>query len=471
MHSTIRGALGVSSALVALAVLSAGCDQGGSPTGSADKPATGDGTRRTDRPSPHPGLGDILVGDQPVTGSRRTGEDKAPFARTYTDGPLYAAVTGFRSTAFGNAGLESVYGDVLAADASGNASGDVMTTIDPKAQKAAFDALGDRRGAAVALDAESGALLAVVSTPSYDPATFSGHGRADAKAWKALTADRRSPLLNRALREVGAPGGTFHVVVAAAALEKGLYASVDERTDSPLTYVLPQSTTSVTGASPGCEDAPIARALSLSCDNVFAKMASDLGADELRSVAERFGFDDDTLTVPVRVAESAYPRAGVSRPATALTGIGAGDLRATPLAMARVAAAVAGGGRLVAPTLVERVTKADGGTVRSKAKGRTGRAVSARTADALRDALGAAAGEVLSGGGDKAGSGTGAKAAWVADGRDGTGSAWFIAYTDGAKGHPVAVAVRVEDQPSGADPRKAAQPAVTVGESLLAGLS
>ncbi|PIM74501.1 penicillin-binding protein [Streptomyces sp. JV178] len=468
MHSTIRGALGVSSALVALAVLSAGCDQGGSSTGSADKPATGDGTRRTDRPSPHPGLGDILVGDAPVTGSRRTGEDKAPFERTYTDGALYAAVTGFRSTAFGNAGLESAYGDVLSADASGNASGDVMTTIDPKAQKAAFDALGDRRGAAVALDAESGALLAVVSTPSYDPGTFSGHGGADAKAWKALNADRRSPLLNRALREVGAPGGTFHVVVAAAALEKGLYASVDDRTDSPLTYVLPQSTTRVTGASPGCEDAPIARALSLSCDNVFAKMAFELGADELRSVAGRFGFDD-ALTVPVRVAESSYPRAGVSRPATALTGIGAGDVRATPLAMARVAAAVANGGRLVGPSLVERVTKADGGTVRPKTSGRTGRAVSRGTADALKDALGTAAGEVP--GGDEAGSGTGAKAAWVTDGQDGTGSAWFLAYTDGTKGHPVAVAVRVEDQPSGADPRKAAEPAVAVGEALLAGLS
>jgi penicillin-binding protein A len=125
----------------------------------------------------------------------------------------------------------------------------------------------------------------------------------------------------------------------------------------------------------------------------------------------------------------------------------------------------------VGPSLVERVTKADGGTVRPKTSGRTGRAVSRGTADALRDALGTAADEVLSGGGDKAGSGTGAQAAWVTDGRDGTGSAWFIAYTDGAQGHPVAVAVRVEDQPSGADPRKAAEPAVAVGKRLLAGLS
>ncbi|MBE4734463.1 hypothetical protein HW845_06175 [Streptomyces sp. ND05-3B] len=94
-------------------------------------------------------------------------------------------------------------------------------------RKAAFDALGDRRGAAVALDAETGELLAVVSTPSYDPSAFSGCTTADGKAWRDANADTDEPMLNRALRETTAPGETFDIVVAAAALDHGLHETAE----------------------------------------------------------------------------------------------------------------------------------------------------------------------------------------------------------------------------------------------------
>ncbi|KFG06357.1 MULTISPECIES: penicillin-binding transpeptidase domain-containing protein [Streptomyces] len=457
MHSMIRGALGVSGVLAALAALSTGCSRGGSPTDSADdKPSGTPGSQSASRPSSHRGLGDILVGGRAVTGSKPSGNKKVPYQRTYSDGSVYAPVTGYRTMVYGNAGLEAVYDDVLAPDPSGDAPGDVSTTIDPGAQKAAFDALGDRQGAAVALDAESGKILALVSTPSYDPAAFGGQRPADAKAWKTLNAADPSPLRNQALHRIGSPGTTFSVVVAAAALEAGLYETVDESTSSPLTYVLPRTVTRVTGASPRCEDASIKEALRSSCDNVFVRMAAELGADRLRATAEKFGFDDDTLTVPVKASESSYPQGDVPAPDTALTGIGGGDVRATPLQMARVAAVVAGEGRLVAPQMVERVVKADGTTVKPEAPGgRAGQAVSRRTADALRTALGGGTG-----------AGSGGTSAWVDDGQKGSGTSWFITYADAEGGRPVAVAVCVEGSPSGKDDR-----AAEVADVLIAELS
>ncbi|MEU1200420.1 penicillin-binding transpeptidase domain-containing protein [Streptomyces sp. NPDC005813] len=450
MHSTMRGALRVSGALVALAAVTSGCSQD-THTDNAGKSSTG-----PTAPSKH-GLGDILVGGKAVTGSKPTDLAKIPYQRTYTDGPLYASVTGYRSMAFGNAGLEAVYDDVLHAGASGAAAGDVATTIEPAVQKAAFEALGDQQGAAVALDAKSGKLLAVVSTPSYDPAQFSGRGPKDEQAWKSATADSRAPMLDRAIRQADAPGATFSIVVAAAALDEGLYSTVDEATASPLTYVLPLSTTRVTGASPQCVNASIRVALRHSCANVFTKMAADLGQARLRSVAQKFGFDDDTLKVPLSVAESSYPGAGTSAAEAALTGVGAGEVRATPLAMARVAAAVVNGGRLVHPQLVDHVTKA-GVTQPPEAAGgpSAGQAISRGTAEALRAALG--------------GSG---QTGWVT----GTGSdsavSWFVGHAETSGGRRIAVAVRVEGLPSdeGVDGDGGGSAASKVAEKILASVS
>ncbi|KQX77122.1 penicillin-binding transpeptidase domain-containing protein [Streptomyces sp. Root1310] len=449
MHTTTREALRVSGVLVALAVVTSGCSQDthtGTGDGSPAEHASPSASRR--------GLGDILVGGKAATGSQPTNLPKAPYQRTYTDGRLYAPVTGYRSMAYGRAGLEALYDDSLSA----GAQGDVATTIEPAVQKAAFDALGDRQGAAVALDAESGRLLALVSTPSYDPGQFSGRGVKDAQAWRSATADSRSPMLNRALKQADAPGATFSVVVAAAALDEGLYATVDDATVSPLTYVLPLSTTRVTGASSQCENAAIGLALHRSCANVFTKLAAELGQDRLRAAARKFGFDDDTLKVPLTVAESSYPGDGTTAPEAALTGMGAGDVRATPLQMARVAAAVANGGRLVSPRLVEGVTKADGTTQLPEAAdaGSAGQAMSRGTAEALRAALG-----------------SGGQAGWVPSGDGDLAASWFIGSAPSGDGRRVAVAVRVEGLPStaGAEESAGGRAAAEAAEKILASVS
>lgn len=122
-------------------------------------------------------LGDIIVAGSPVTGSQRTESGDLAYKRTYTDGELYAAVTGYGSQAYGSTQLEGIYGPVLDGtdDRLKNASdvitgeaaapGDVLTTIDPDVQKAAYGALGDDKGAAVAMDPKTGRILGMVSTP------------------------------------------------------------------------------------------------------------------------------------------------------------------------------------------------------------------------------------------------------------------------------------------------------------------
>lgn len=257
---------------------------------------------------------------RPVTGSKPSGNKKFPYQRTYTEGALYAPVTGYRSLAFGAAGLESIYEDTLT-----HRKGDVETTIDPEVQKAAFEALGERRGAAVALNARTGALLAVVSTPSYDPAAFSGNFPRDQEAWRKASEDKSRPMLNRTLREATAPGEAFDIVIAATALDHGLYDTVDEPTH---------------GGSGECANATIREALARSCDENMAKLATELGEERLRDTAEEFGFGDDELLVPNRVTESRYES------------YGNGDITVTPLQLARVTAALANRGLLKGPHLV-----------------------------------------------------------------------------------------------------------------------
>ncbi|MEV0174760.1 penicillin-binding transpeptidase domain-containing protein [Streptomyces sp. NPDC050803] len=279
------------------------------------------GTSEDPRPAPsssaEKGLGDIVVDGKAVTGSKPSGNKKIPYQRTYTDGALYAPITGYRSLAYGTSGLEAIYESELT-----EAVGDVTTTIEPAAQKAAFTALGADKGAAVVLDATNGDILAMVSTPSYDPGAFATNDPGSKAAWEKATGDEREPMLNRALREATDPGGTFGVVIAAAALEHGLYTSVDEATR---------------GGRGRCAGATLREALTESCDDALAAVADELGPDKVGETARQLGFGEAEAAVPIRAAESTYEDGAAS---------------ATPLQMARVAAALADEGRLAAPRLV-----------------------------------------------------------------------------------------------------------------------
>lgn len=442
MKSTTRQPAALTTLLALTPLLLLGCSAGTDPDPGGSEGKGSSAQAPDGAPEPVEGLGGIVVGGRPVTGSKPSGDARVPYQRTYTDGALYAAVTGYRSMAYGRAGIEAVYDEVLTAGAGGDGgrSGHVVTSISPAVQKAAADALDGREGAAVAIDAGSGRILALVSSPSYDPATFSGFAGPDQAAWEKLTKDESKPLFNRPLREAVAPDETFNLVVAAAALEKGLYRTVDESTRGTLPYTLPGTVTEVTGGSPSCARASIRTALRHACDNVFASMAAELGQAGLASTAASFGFNDDALGVPVRVAESTYPTGDVSGAEVALTGIGQGQVRATSLQMADVMAVIANGGARVVPSAVDKIVLGDG-TVQKPKKGGAQRVIGQDTADQLRSALESAT----------TGAGGAGKTGWVAPTASyGAGAtAWFVSYARGKDGRPVAFAVWVKDPGNG----------------------
>ncbi|MFB6637706.1 peptidoglycan D,D-transpeptidase FtsI family protein [Streptomyces chartreusis] len=401
-------------------------------------------------------LGNIVVGGESITGSARTNSGDLAYKRTYTDGSLYAAVTGYSSQAFGATQLEGIYRDLL--DGTDNRlksvldtvtnkrsePGNVITTIDPDVQKAAYDALGDKKGAAVAIDPATGKILAVVSTPSYDPSRIT---TGDSAAWNELTKDSDKPMTNRALRQPLPPGSTFKLVVAAAALEDGLYSSVDEKTDSPDPYPLPDSSSKLTNENPSapCEDASIRVALQYSCNNVFGSLAVDLGQDKVRAMAEKFGFNDASQDVPVRAYESVYPK-DMDKAQTALSGIGQFDVTATPLQMAMVTAAIANDGKLVSPHMVSQITDSGGNALENyDDSADTTEIVSSSTAEQLQSAMQTVVEDGTGTNAQIQGATVGGKTGTAQRGENNskTPYAWFTSYGK-ADGKEVAVAVLVE---------------------------
>lgn len=405
--------------------------------------------------------GDILVDGRPVTGSRDTGE-QLRYERTYTDGPLYAPVTGFASQEYGTTLLEHSEDGVLSgADPAlspfplwndltrgRSPGGHVQTTLNPAAQRAAYDGLGDRKGAVAAIEPSTGRILALVSTPSYDPAVLSGNDRAVSRSWARLNGDPDRPMLNRAIRQTYPPGSTFKVVTAAAALDAGVVTDLDEPTDSPAPYRLPGTTTSLTNESDGCADLSLREAFKWSCNTVFAKLGVDVGAAGMAASAEAFGFNDTAARIPFRVARSTFDTT-VDRAQLALSSIGQYNTRATPLQMAMVAGAVANGGQVREPYLVERTTRAGGATVGTAGSRPVRQAMHPSTAVRLKELMEQVVTEGTGGNAAIPGATVGGKTGTAQHGvlNAGTPYAWFVSWAQGDTDiePKVAVAVVVED--------------------------
>lgn len=405
--------------------------------------------------------GDILAGGEPVTGSVDTGE-QLRFERTYRDGPLYAPVTGFASQMYGTTFLEHAQDGVLAGtdpmlsplplwnDVTRGASpgGDVVTTLNRRAQEAAYRGLAGRKGAVAAIEPATGRVLALVTSPSYDPAELSGNGEAVASAWERLNHDPEKPMLNRAVRQTYPPGSTFKVVTAAAALDAGLVTDLDARTKSPDPYRLPGTTTRLTNEADGCRDAPLREAFEWSCNTVFAKLGVDVGVQNMAATARAFGFNDAGLRVPFSVSPSTFDQ-HVDRAQLALSSIGQYNTRATPLQMAMVAAAVADDGRLRSPYLVERTTRQGGETVAGAGAHPARQVMRPSTAVRLKELM---TGVVEEGTGTQAaipGAVVGGKTGTAQHGigNSGVPYAWFVSWAQArdALEPAVAVAVVVED--------------------------
>jgi peptidoglycan glycosyltransferase len=409
--------------------------------------------------------GDILVDGRAVTGSKDTG-GMFRYERTYTDGPLFAPVTGFASQVYGTTLLENTHDALMAGTdplltalplwkdvtRARTPGGKVVTTLNGAAQRAAYEHLAGRTGAVAAIEPSTGRILALVSAPSYDPGELSGAKGSVARAWARLNGDTARPMLNRAIRETYPPGSTFKVVTAAAALDAGVVADPDMRTASPDPYRLPGTTTRLTNEVDGCKDASLRYAFEWSCNTVFAKLGVDVGLQNMTGAAANFGFNDRKLAVPFAVATSTFARK-LDAPQLALSSIGQFDTRATPLQMAMIAAAVAGGGSVKAPYLVERTTTRDGETVSVTTPRTLHQAMSPATAALLREMM---QDVVREGTGKNAaipGATVGGKTGTAQHGVGNSGKpyAWFISWAqaDDAMEPAVAVAVVVEDAAGG----------------------
>ncbi|MFB8178197.1 penicillin-binding transpeptidase domain-containing protein [Streptomyces sp. NPDC055966] len=405
--------------------------------------------------------GDILVGGEPVTGSTDTGE-QLRYERAYRNGPLYAPVTGFASQLYGTTFLEHAADGVLSGTDPllsplplwqdmthrPGPAGNVVTTLNRAAQEAAYRGLAGRKGAVAAIDPATGRVLALVSSPSYDPGQLSGNGEAVTSAWERLSHDPEKPMLNRAVRQTYPPGSTFKVVTAAAALEAGVVTDLDADTDSPDPYRLPGTTTRLTNEADGCDDASLRAAFEWSCNTVFAKLGVDVGAHDMVATAQAFGFNDTGVRVPFGVAPSTFDP-HVDRAQLALSSIGQYNTRATPLQMAMVAAAVADGGLLHSPYLIERTTAHSGEILSGSGAHPVRQVMSPPTATRLKELMT-----------DVVQEGTGTRAAIpgaLVGGKTGTAQhgvgnsgvpyAWFVSWAqaDQSLEPQVAVAVVVED--------------------------
>ncbi|GAB7104451.1 penicillin-binding transpeptidase domain-containing protein [Streptomyces phaeofaciens JCM 4814] len=405
--------------------------------------------------------GDILVGGAPVTGSRDTRE-QLRYERTYRDGPLYAPVTGFSSQEYGTTFLEHTEDGVLSGtdpmlapfplwnDVTRGrpAGGNVVTTLDRRAQRAAYDGLRGRKGAVAAVEPATGRILALVSSPSYDPSVLSGNDAGAERAWARLNGDPDQPMLNRAIRQTYPPGSTFKVVTAAAALDAGVITDLDEPTRSPAPYRLPGTRTRLTNAGDGCRDAPLRAAFVWSCNTVFAKLGVDVGLARMTRTAAAFGFNDADVRIPFSVATSTFDTS-LDRAQLALSSIGQYNTRATPLQMATVAAAVADGGLVREPYLVERTTRRGGATVATAGPRPARQAMLPSTARRMRELM---EDVVREGTGTNAaipGATVGGKTGTAQHGvgNAGTPYAWFVSWARGEREMEpgVAVAVVVED--------------------------
>jgi peptidoglycan glycosyltransferase len=403
--------------------------------------------------------GPILVGEVAVARSRDTG-GALSYRRRYPEAELYAHATGYYSWVYGRSSTERVANDVLAGtdDAlfarrlidlvAGRApeGGSVRLTLLPEAQQAAFDGLQGRSGAVVALDPSTGAILAMVSTPSFDPNPLANpDAEVQEQAWTELQTDPAEPALNRAIARTYPPGSVFKLVTAAAALESGEY-EPDTVVPGPAQLPLPGSTAVLTNQSGGAcgsdGTTTLTNALRISCNTAFGAVGIALGDDALREQAEAFGYNSQPLAA-FNAATSVFP-ADLDDSQTAQAAIGQYDVRATALQTAMVSAGIANDGTVMEPYLIAEALAPDLATLQVTEPQERSDAVSRQTARELTDMMV----DVV-----ETGTGTNAAIAGVSvAGKTGTAErgeddlplAWFTSFapTDSPQ---VAVAVVIED--------------------------
>jgi peptidoglycan glycosyltransferase len=399
--------------------------------------------------------------------------DSRFFRRTYPAGGLFAHAVGYNFVQRGRSGIERSHNDDLTGDTNEFTSlwdelrgheregDDLVTSLDPNAQRVAINALAGRAGSVVAIEPQTGRVLVIASVPGFDPNRVP-------RDFAQLNRAPGSPLFNRSAQSGYPPGSTFKVVTATAALDTGRF--------NPLS-VLNGDSPKVIGGVPlsnfGNEDfgqVTLTAALTNSINTVWGRVGEIVGKDTMFTYMRRFGFNSKP---PIDLPGSELRSSGVFSKGKLLdesddvdigrVAIGQERLLVTPLQMAMVAATVGNDGRLMRPRLVQEVRDADGRTVRRIRPSEEARVMKSETAKALTSMMS----QVV-----KEGTGTAAALSGIdVAGKTGTAEvggtnqAWFIGFAP-ADNPRVAIAVTVE-RTSGQGGTVAAPIAKQVMEALL----
>jgi peptidoglycan glycosyltransferase len=341
-----------------------------------------------------------------------SGESKS-YTRVYPpEATAFAHALGYSFARTGQAGLEKERNDELTGDTddvqtlleqlvgTDQIGHDLTTTLDLRAQRAAIEGLAGRRGGIVALDPRTGAVRAMASVPGYDPGALRSVRRK-----RELDADDASPLFNRATQAAYAPGSTFKVVTAIAALDSGKFTPGSQVNGKSPIKISGVDLENFEGEQFGVVD--LTTALTKSVNTVWAQVAEDVGKEGMAETMEKLGFNSDPpLDYPSEQMRPSgeYRNGRLLAPTSRFVdvgrmGIGQDKLQVAPLQMAMVAAAVANGGELMRPRLTNRVVDRDGRTVEriepevmSEAmKESTARAVTQMMGNVVREGSGTAA--------------------------------------------------------------------------------
>jgi len=424
--------------------------------------------------------GRILAGDGALL-ARSVRAQGDTFQRSYPPAATpFSQTVGYSFPNPGRTGLEQSYNEDLSGRRNELGSiidelrghqregDDLLTSLDPRAQKVALDGLAGRPGAVVALDPATGAVKVMASIPTYDP-----EAAASRRTFAALNHAEGSPLINRVTQARYPPGSSFKVVTAIAAIDSGKFTPQSVLSGRNGIRISGVPLNNDAGESYGNID--MTTALTKSVNTYWAQVAEKLGKPTMRTYMERLGFDRPVpidLPLEQRIASGVVGPRGIRDPTSRLVdigrvGIGQERLLVAPLEMAMVAGAVANGGVLMRPHIGDRIRDTDGRIVREVDDQEIGRVMSRQTADEVRDMMK----NVV-----KEGTGTAAALEGIdVAGKTGTAELnpqarlnqpWFIAFAPAD--HPrIAIAATVERSVGGFGGTVAAPIAKAVMEALL----
>jgi len=329
--------------------------------------------------------GQIITADGVVVAESvpSTGDDQYKYQRVYPTGDLFSNVTGYYTYSFGSTQLERTQSDVLMGDTGAQKlngllggtdnTGTVQLSLRNDVQQAAAAALGTQEGSVVVMDPSTGAIIAMVSYPRYDPNAVATHDtKAAENELNRLNLDPGKPLLANAYQENYMPGSAFKIITAAVALENGV-TSLERMFPDETSWTPPQTTDPIQNYAGHVCGGTMTEVFYRSCNIAFARMATELGPEAMTNGVRAWGVGEklpidlpgaaaSTFCGNILPCDAAFFEPQL--PLLAIGGFGQGNDLMVPLHMAMIASTVANGGRMMKPYVVESTLDHDGGLLR-----------------------------------------------------------------------------------------------------------